>query len=162
MTGGEYNMMQITYALDPAAHFRNPVEGSLESWAEMVRDLAFRTRGGGEHQTSDVISLRDIPFHFAFTWLCPSDRHWMQMMLSACHRRQFFLTDAGYMGLAPETARVGDLVNILVPGRIPFVFSDVHEQAQQEQRKMRLIGDCYLDPLSQQHIMGTPEPPERL
>jgi hypothetical protein len=41
--------------------------------------------------------------------------------LQECRHRRLFITVQGYMGLAPPTAREGDLVCVLLGGDVPFI-----------------------------------------
>ncbi|RSL74780.1 hypothetical protein CEP53_000014 [Fusarium sp. AF-6] len=43
-------------------------------------------------------------------------------ILRMCDGKRFFVTDTGFIGLAPERAQVGDVVNVVDGASVPFVF----------------------------------------
>ena len=54
--------------------------------------------------------------------------------------RQLFITEKGFIGMGPQTARVGDDVFVLKGGRVPFVLrGDGGDEG-----KFWLVGDCYV------------------
>lgn len=64
---------------------------------------------------------------------------------SSC--RRFLVSDAGYIGLAPQNAEEADLVCVLLGGRTPFVLrprEDLYE----------LIGPCYVHGIMDGEAMG--------
>ncbi|EJT77131.1 hypothetical protein GGTG_07043 [Gaeumannomyces tritici R3-111a-1] len=71
-----------------------------------------------------------------------------QDMLQACmFGRTFFISEKGYFGLAPSTARVGDRVCLLAGGRVPYILRDSREVLLPDSGKVRgfsLVGDSYV------------------
>ncbi|KAF2140506.1 uncharacterized protein K452DRAFT_47609 [Aplosporella prunicola CBS 121167] len=71
----------------------------------------------------------------------------------ATHRRSFFITKEGHMGLGPYNTRVGDRICILPGGKMPFVlrkylhlsplFYESSDPSIRRQRCNELLGDCY-------------------
>ncbi|RGP76811.1 hypothetical protein FLONG3_5054 [Fusarium longipes] len=79
-----------------------------DPWNDVVRDCELKnsifSSGGGYY-----LPFEDIPFHEAGLWSMPgSDAYAIRKILRTCHRRRFFITDTGYMGLAPEETEVGE------------------------------------------------------
>ncbi|KAL8306153.1 hypothetical protein RB597_003260 [Gaeumannomyces tritici] len=69
-------------------------------------------------------------------------------ILRACtFGRTFFISEKGYFGLAPSTARVGDRVCLLAGGRVPYILRDSREVLLPDSGKVRgfsLVGDSYV------------------
>lgn len=74
-----------------------------------------------------------------------------QLLLETIHqnlsRRRLFITEKGYMGLAPESTMVGDHVVVLRGCSIPLIFR--HEsftglECKWTETQGRLIGECYV------------------
>lgn len=60
-----------------------------------------------------------------------------------CGQRRFFTTEDGYFGLGPVTARVGDLIYLLLGGEMPFIVRrDTND-------RMTLVGAAYVHGLMQ-------------
>ena len=57
-------------------------------------------------------------------------------LLQECRHRRLFITVQGYMGLAPPTAREGDLVCVLLGGDVPFILRPSNSNYS-------LIGESY-------------------
>ena len=88
------------------------------------------------------IGLKSLPENFQPEELNMAKRlkefvhlHSGKIWRETCGKR-FFLTEKGLMGLAPETAREGDLAVIFFGGNVPFLLRE------QEGRNL-LIGECY-------------------
>jgi hypothetical protein len=63
---------------------------------------------------------------------------YLHMVRKLCANRRLFLSENGYIGLAPWEARVGDEVCVLCGGEVPFILrpqGDYHE----------LVGEAYCD-----------------
>lgn len=56
-----------------------------------------------------------------------------------CNGRIIFQTEKGYIGLAPETAKVGDIVCTSLGGKPPFLIRPAGEQEY-----YLLVGSCYI------------------
>ncbi|KAI1422380.1 HET-domain-containing protein [Xylaria sp. FL1777] len=61
----------------------------------------------------------------------------------ACLGRRIFVTKRGFFGITSESVRIGDTVWILAGARTPFAFRATG------QRKLRLVGEAYVDGLMQ-------------
>ncbi|KAK1671000.1 heterokaryon incompatibility protein-domain-containing protein [Colletotrichum godetiae] len=59
-------------------------------------------------------------------------------MMHAMQNRRLCLTSKGYLGLLPETGRVGDEVYVLEACHVPFLLRKV------DKRRHRLVGECYV------------------
>ena len=53
------------------------------------------------------------------------------------HGRRLFVTDFGYLGLAPSTSIIGDEICVLFGGKVPYVF-------RREGFHCRFVGECYV------------------
>jgi hypothetical protein len=68
--------------------------------------------------------------------------------------RRFFVTEKGYMGLAPHCARLGDLVCVLLGGQTPFILREMEDMTSPERLQeifgdscryfCCLVGECYI------------------
>lgn len=59
-------------------------------------------------------------------------------MVHAVRNRRLCFTDKGYLGLVPETSKVGDEIHILDGCHIPYLLRKV------DNRRHRLVGECYV------------------
>ena len=91
----------------------------------------------GEIFTNNDKLVRDIESEFETSGGKPH-YDFVRAIESAIADRLFFLSDSGWMGLAPAAAMKGDLVCILIGGATPFVLRPVGESFYQ------LIGECYV------------------
>ena len=81
-----------------------------------------------------------------------------------CQRRSIFLTDDGFLGLAPDTIEDGDILCVLSGGDVPFLLRPIRpksnfrmEEAQPTNlctsdlsiMKYYLVGECYVEGLMQ-------------
>jgi hypothetical protein len=131
---------------DPADDLPNPdfvIAGSRSSyqeykfgskWEDTIRRLAAERKHG-------VLSFRDIPFQYAAAGWPLSYANTISGNLEACHLRRCFVTDAGYFGLAPVEAEIGDQLFICVGASVPFVLRDTGGSGGNE---FHLIGESYL------------------
>ncbi|KAK8052990.1 HET-domain-containing protein [Apiospora saccharicola] len=71
-----------------------------------------------------------------------------ELVFQCCHARRLFVTDAGYLGLAPETARVGDRVMVIKGLEVPFVVRRTEAAGDDGLEAVRLLGTCYREELS--------------
>lgn len=101
--------------------------------------------------------LRDM-----FKSTVPSYRKQSNWIFEACDGRRLFVTNNGYIGLAPDTATAGDLVVVLEDCSVPFILRDLspvapdetkdvpttdaaHTENQvQHQRKTTLVGEGWV------------------
>lgn len=58
-----------------------------------------------------------------------------------CKERCVFMTNRGYVGLGPRTARAGDRVCILEGGRVPYLFRQVPGK---DENTVTFVGDAYV------------------
>ena len=73
--------------------------------------------------------------------VCTHWRAYADNVEAVCHGRRFFVTRKGYMGLAPVSAREGDVVCILRGGKTPYVVR------AERKRGYRFVGECYVEGL---------------
>jgi hypothetical protein len=115
--------------------------GSKVSWEEIVREMASEKSAG-----DDTLLFRDIPFHQAANDQNKSYRAYVQFVLQNCHSRRFFITDRGYIGIAPEEVEVGNLVYICVGAAIPFALRKVQGDSYKHgSEQFQLVGECYVE-----------------
>jgi hypothetical protein len=115
------------------------------SWTKMVREMASE-RSGEKLSGGCILPFEDIPFHEAAKGFPLSNKEYVQTVLKACHSRRFFITDTGYMGIAPEDAQIMDHVYICDGAVVPFVFREIRgEQHNQEPKQFQLIGESYVE-----------------
>ncbi|KAI0410534.1 HET-domain-containing protein [Xylaria grammica] len=73
-----------------------------------------------------------------------------QRVARAILDRRFFVSKKGYMGLAPDTVKEGDMICVLAGGRLPFILRDANTTFKRlgdssgAERAHTLIGDAYL------------------
>ncbi|KAK8045490.1 hypothetical protein PG993_005514 [Apiospora rasikravindrae] len=90
--------------------------------------------------TAQETALMDI-----FQSTQPSFQRQAERIFHACHRQRLFVTDVGYLGLAPEAVRVGDHVMVIKGLDAPFVVRS--ELASSDgPGAVRLLGTCYREP----------------
>jgi hypothetical protein len=115
--------------------------GSKVSWEETVREMASEKSAG-----DDALLFRDIPFHQAANDQDYSHRAYVQFVLQNCHSRRFFITDKGYIGIAPEEVELGNLVYICVGATIPFALRKVQGDSYKHgSEQFQLVGECYVE-----------------
>lgn len=68
--------------------------------------------------------------------------HFVQRLVHASAHRAFFVSNSGFMGLAPWNARVGDKIAILSGGRTPFLLRNCPES-----NNYTLVGEAYVQGL---------------
>jgi hypothetical protein len=68
----------------------------------------------------------------------PGFNYFVRAVEVAVARRQFFLSNTGWMGLAPTSAVKGDIICILLGGATPFVLRPAGNDLYQ------LVGECYI------------------
>ncbi|KAM5359271.1 hypothetical protein ACJZ2D_014619 [Fusarium nematophilum] len=62
-----------------------------------------------------------------------------KVLLQACNGRRLFVTDTGYIGLAPATAAVGDTVHVVEGAALPYVF-----RSAASGESFQLVGEAYV------------------
>jgi hypothetical protein len=72
----------------------------------------------------------------------------VEAVSAAWNGRQFFMSEKGYMGLAPITTRVGDAVCILFGGQVPFILRERDDFAHS------MIGECYVHGIMDGEAIG--------
>ena len=68
---------------------------------------------------------------------------------SACCRR-FFISEKGYIGLAPGMAEQGDRIAVLFRGRVPYI---LRENKQDSPITWTFMGDSYLHGIIDREII---------
>lgn len=69
---------------------------------------------------------------------------------AATLNRRFFVTEKGYFGLAPATTQPGDLVCILLGGKVPYIVRKTvdadapNKIADMHRTTYKFVGDAYV------------------
>ncbi|KAK4450296.1 heterokaryon incompatibility protein-domain-containing protein [Podospora aff. communis PSN243] len=119
----------------------NPQEG----FHRLVQETAERLRAVGALGEGEALGYADIPFHRAAKEIGPSPGAYVRCVLQHCHERRFFVTDTGYIGLAPSEAEIGDEVWLFVGAGFPFILRESEQFLQDVQRLHRLVGEGYME-----------------
>ncbi|KAH7086800.1 heterokaryon incompatibility protein-domain-containing protein [Paraphoma chrysanthemicola] len=148
------------YAGDGAAS--NEDEPFIQCWYDRVgwaRDVPdaedFRGKGMWESfklTTSTVIMESAMDFHLTdispfiqrslFKGLLSTPKKYgdfAKRIHKVCAHRALFVTQKGYIGLAPWNARVGDAVYVLKGGKTPFIL-----RRKSVGEEFSLVGECYV------------------
>lgn len=72
----------------------------------------------------------------------------VEAVSAARNGRQFFMSEKGYMGLAPITTRAGDAVCILFGGQVPFILRERDDFGHS------MIGECYVHGIMDGEAIG--------
>jgi hypothetical protein len=72
----------------------------------------------------------------------------VEAVSAAWNGRQFFMSEKGYMGLAPITTRAGDAVCILFGGQVPFILRERDDFGHS------MIGECYVHGIMDGEAIG--------
>lgn len=72
----------------------------------------------------------------------------VEAVSAARNGRQFFMSEKGYMGLAPITTKAGDAVCILFGGQVPFILRERDDFGHS------MIGDCYVHGIMNGEAIG--------
>ncbi|RSL92502.1 hypothetical protein CEP52_013759 [Fusarium oligoseptatum] len=84
-----------------------------------------------ESQDKDKLPLRDI-FKKGSSYETQAN-----FILRMCDGKRFFVTDTGFIGLAPERAQVGDVVDVVNGASVPFVFRRISSKETDAGREGR-------------------------
>lgn len=73
----------------------------------------------------------------------------IQHLMRASGRRQFFISTEGFIGLGPPDIEVGDKICVFAGGKMPFIVRDVEDEAQgggtpETGTHFCLLGDAYV------------------
>jgi hypothetical protein len=93
----------------------------VENYVYLILQKVSSSLGGGEYAT-----------HVGKDDILPASEH----------GRHFFITERGYFGLVPQSAKEGDLLVIFHGGRVPFCIRPIVGSADGYHH---LIGDCYVN-----------------
>ncbi|KAK5988898.1 Heterokaryon incompatibility 6-like protein [Cladobotryum mycophilum] len=127
---------------------------SRKTWENTVCDMAME-RG------LDSMPYSDIPFHQAGKGQPPSYAAYTRFVLEHCHSRCFFITDTGYMGIAPAEIEVGDDIHVCVGAAIPFAFRQVQNTPLAGiLKEFQLVGECYIETKLWEDIKETQDAPQ--
>jgi len=99
--------------------------------------------------TTDVTSIFDVFAHRkALSWgLWPNSRRgqgtklrprWIERLQSSLMYKRFFVTESGLLGVAPSNVRVGDLICVMLGGKMPFGLREMGGEHYQ------LVEEAYL------------------
>lgn len=115
-------------------------------WMASVRKVAEASKDG-------ILQYKDIPFQQAGRDNYPSYSAYIRFVLQTCHSRRFFITDSGYMGIAPAEAELGDQIFIFAGASVPFVFRSVPGRGHEKNgKRVRLVGECYMERIAWSNI----------
>ncbi len=123
------------------AFFRTPIcdlELSLES---NTNEALFRRTHYGLHPSFKVCSHRAQPpadEHDKESWTRNARLPYERTMLVCFDGRNSFITEKGYVGLAPLGARVGDVVCVVGGADVPLVLRAA------ENGNWKLVGECFV------------------
>jgi hypothetical protein len=87
----------------------------------------------------------DIPFDRAAKEIEPSPGACVRFALRHCSERRFFLSDTGYMGLAPSEANVGYGMYLFVGPGIPLIVRENKAASEDGKRLHRLVEEGYVE-----------------
>ena len=79
--------------------------------------------------------------------LMEETKRFEQSMAKVMLERRLFVTKKGYIGAAPLSSQVGDVVYVLAGGHVPFVLRK--KPGGQKSAPLRLVGECYVHGLMQ-------------
>ena len=79
--------------------------------------------------------------------LMEETKRFEQSMAKVMLERRLFITKKGYIGAAPLSSQVGDVVYVLAGGHVPFVLRK--KPGGQKGAPLRLVGECYVHGLMQ-------------
>ncbi|KAL7929147.1 heterokaryon incompatibility domain-containing protein [Trichoderma chlorosporum] len=115
------------------------------SWVDRLHKMA-SLRSDEKVIGENILPFDDIPFHLAATEVSPTYQEYVQSVLKACHSRRFFITDTGYMGIAPDNAQITDHVYICAGAAVPFVFRETGGKPRGlDMNQFRLVGESYIE-----------------
>jgi hypothetical protein len=61
--------------------------------------------------------------------------------------KRLFISKRGYIGLAPASAKVGDVIGVLYGSRVPHILRRLHDEgvkAKTGEFRCTLVGDAYV------------------
>ncbi|KAL7959096.1 heterokaryon incompatibility domain-containing protein [Trichoderma compactum] len=126
------SLKRIFYALLAASNEEHVVDYVYNFFTWYQHDWWYQdyeTSLANETFVEDTLPFEDIPFHLAASELGRS----MQVY-------------TGYMGIAPDNARIMDQVYICAGSDVPFAFREVHGKPHgQVMKQICLIGQCHLE-----------------
>ncbi|KAK8131698.1 HET-domain-containing protein [Apiospora sp. TS-2023a] len=129
-------------AVEAIREYNLEKSGSRRSSPETTAELRrWQIKLGGD--AKEETALVDI-----FQAMAPSYQRQTELVFQCCHARRLFVTDNGYLGLAPETARVGDRVMVIKGLEVPFVARRTEDAGDGGLEAVRLLGTCYREALS--------------
>jgi hypothetical protein len=115
------------------------------SWERIVHQIAAE-RSGETNSEDGPLPYRDIPFYLAAKKQWPSYSAFVRFVLQTCHSRRFFVTNNGYIGVAPAEAQVGDQIYMLVDTSIPFALRKIEKETdEQGLKQFQFVGECYME-----------------
>jgi hypothetical protein len=126
-------------------------EASTSEWEKRLHSYRYPTAlhsdeegQAKKEQSKPKRLLRDI-----FMNMGPSYEDQAEAIFYNCHGKRFFVTDTGHIGMAPETAEVGDLVIAIKGSNVLFVVRPSAGQqsgsyAGSDSRVVNLIRKCYV------------------
>ncbi|KAM3065331.1 hypothetical protein ACMFMF_011268 [Clarireedia jacksonii] len=115
------------------------------SWERIVHQIAAE-RSGEMSSKDGPLPYRDIPFYVAAQKQGPSYRAFVRFVLETCHSRRFFVTNNGYIGVAPAEAQVGGQIYMLVDTSVPFALRKIQKETdEQGLKQFQFVGECYME-----------------
>ena len=88
------------------------------------------------HEIDDILEEKGIDSE-EFLEYCGRERSFLHNLN---HSRKLCWTRNGYLGLAPMSAKVGDIICVFAGGRVPYVI----RETQDGSIYFNFIGDCYV------------------
>jgi hypothetical protein len=110
-----------TLCSDTFSHFYNPPNYNFPDF-EMGR-----------------IALEFFLTYYGEFSFCPDHERFISQLLRSCEGRSYYVTQQGYIGLAPVETRVGDIICVLLGCDVPMVLRPIGPG------KFSLVGECYCD-----------------
>jgi hypothetical protein len=158
---GPPNAKPATDGTQPRKSFADMFEGEMHQEKRLIKtilaDNAYKFNPEKETQTGQVpISASELEdYHNVYVQEAPIRqlsrfvpdldrltrvRNDLRGNMLVSVKRRLFHGERTYLGLAPETAKVGDLVCILHGSKVPCILRKVREQERYE-----LVGQCYYE-----------------
>jgi hypothetical protein len=69
---------------------------------------------------------------------------WVERLQRSLVNKRFFLTEKGYIGLAPSSARAGDLICVFLGGKVPFGLRERLDRSGKSLGNFELVEEIYL------------------
>lgn len=84
----------------------------------------------------------------------------VRQIRTAVSDSRFLLTDAGAPGLGPRDAREGDVIAVIVGGRVPYVLRRSSNTREEYPNLFAFVGECYIHGVMHGQLFDKPNPPD--